>query len=396
MTSTGWFQAASVKARLMGPVLVAMVLILATDKVPLGYLRLGFRKDRLKTNQRQNLFMTLGGLLLAFVLLGGILDRTCRRVTSPIQDLLDEIRRMEAGDLRGHLVITSRDEIGHLASSFGGLKARLRGVLGAFAQLARANFQEAEQLSRQARTMAERTEEISTSAHVSKAGSEALAGAVGRLHDSIREIEKRIQQSRGQTQAVAQATDQGTQAGTAVAEAMDQVNQTLDGIGKALAVISNLARQTNLLSLNAAIEAAKAGEHGRGFAVVADEVRKLAEHSSLAAKDIGQLIELCNAVVTRADASVTITVQALASIHASIASLMTMIEGIHTASRDEVATSDTLSAQIRDNASEITHNDHSAQELGQSVQSIRATAEGLARIGQQLDNHLAAFQLEET
>lgn len=108
---------------------------------------------------------------------------------------------------------------------------------------------------------------------------------------------------------------------------------------RAVKVIQDIARQTNLLSLNAAIEAAKAGQHGKGFAVVAEEVRKLAERSGSAAKEIARLIEDSNLAVAQGQDTVQEAVTALGRIREHIAHLSHVSEAVGLAAHEQIQAS---------------------------------------------------------
>jgi methyl-accepting chemotaxis protein len=159
-------------------------------------------------------------------------------------------------------------------------------------------------------------------------------------------------------------------------------------------VIQDLARQTNLLSLNAAIEAAKAGAHGRGFSVVAEEVRKLAEHSASAARDIAALIGQAEAAMAQGMETVERSGATLASLHENIQAVASVAREIGTATEQQRHTADEVARQVEESALATERSAAASLELAQTVEEVTRTAETLTRVAGEVAGAVVRFKIE--
>ncbi|MGE8360940.1 MAG: methyl-accepting chemotaxis protein [Pseudomonas sp.] len=241
----------------------------------------------------------LQGLMIGLILLIALtIDTLQRRLTRVLTRLVPALSAWAAGDFSAPVQLGTRTrELHDIEESLNRLRAYLADLVGTIRQ-------QAEQVAGSSRHLAD----LSSGLH---AGAERQAGDTAQIRDALGELEATIQQVAGDA---SQTADASRDADRALGHSQQVIGQSLGGlhalvsevqdnaqaierlaeetttIGDVLTVIRSIAEQTNLLALNAAIEAARAGEAGRGFAVVADEVRSLSQRTGSATAEIQELI----------------------------------------------------------------------------------------------------------
>ena len=244
-----------------------------------------------------------------------------RSINSSIQYLIGVANHIAQGDLKVDVTPKSNDEFGMLTKAFAETVKQLKGLIEGITSTADNLVSFSEQLTSNADQSALATQQVANSIsnvafNMTNQGEQVNSSVteINRMTEDIAAFEKLSEQSSQSANAVADIAQDGRVAVagavsqmetiaasvTESAEVIRQLAERSEEISQISDTISAIAEQTNLLALNAAIEAARAGEHGRGFAVVADEVRKLAEGSALAASKIAELIRVIQSDTTKA------------------------------------------------------------------------------------------------
>lgn len=240
--------------------------------------------------------------------------------------------------------------------------------------------------------IAKTSSEVAQSAQMQQTSMERMASAITELSSSIEEVARSVQVSEEKAQRTVTATEAGDQAGISTVEAMSQIREATSTMATAVRVIQEIARQTNLLSLNAAIEAAKAGTMGKGFAVVAEEIRKLAERSGNAAKEISLLIEQSQSAVQSGESMVQTTSGSLGQIREQANELQRMMIEITGATHEQSKASNEVASQVETSASEAARNASASTELSATATELQQIAEKLQHVAHELNHSVGLFK----
>ena len=362
------------------------------------------RTESMQDAKQHAMLILISGGILATLLALVIAWSLSRTVVGRLAQAVTVARDIAAGQLDSPIPAAGRDEVGQLLGAFGQMQEKLRAMIQGIKQ-------GTDQLVAAAHTISANSQQLSAAAQEQSSAASSMAATVEELTVSINHVADnageahdlssqsgRLAQDGGQT-IQASVDSMRSIAGTVQSSAtrIGELGEHSERVSSIVSVIKGIADQTNLLALNAAIEAARAGEQGRGFAVVADEVRQLAQRTTNSTQEIAAMIEKIQAATQAAMSDMEVGVrqvnggvdlanqagEAVVSINASSDNVVRVVNQISLALREQTAASHDVARTVERLAQMAQQNSEAIDETVQTAVSLDALANDLDRqIGQ--------------
>ncbi|MGE8080082.1 methyl-accepting chemotaxis protein [Peribacillus loiseleuriae] len=361
---------------------------------------------------------------------------TSNIIAKPIIKVMERMKLITNGDLSNEPLATkSQDEVGQLVVATNEMNHNIRELLSEINVVSGSIAGQSEELTQSANEVNAGSQQIATTMQGLVAGTESeartaseLASLMGLFSTSVQEANAIGESIQKASNEVFQMTSEGSQLMESSNKQMAKIDQIVQEsvqkvqgldvksheISKLVSVIQEIADQTNLLALNAAIEAARAGEHGRGFAVVADEVRKLAEQVSTSVTDITDIvagIQDESSLVTQSlqdgykevkqgTIQIKMTRETFAGINSAVTemtnSIKTVSENLSSIASNSEKMNESISeiaAISEESAAGIEQTSASSQQISSSMEEVANSSDDLAKLAEKLNGLVHQFKL---
>lgn len=372
-------------------------------------------EERALLEQRTESMNAAKSLSLVILLLGGLIATALavsvafllsRSIAARLQQVVEVARDIAQGRLDSRIERAGRDEIGVLLDAFATMQQRLREMIGQIRAGAVQLVEAAQNISSASTQLSVSTQEQSQAASSMAATVEELTVSINHVADNANEAHG-LSSDSGRQSAEGGAVIQETLASMqriadtvqGAAAQIAELGQHSDQISSIVNVIKEIADQTNLLALNAAIEAARAGEQGRGFAVVADEVRLLAQRTANSTQEITEMIKKIQLGTRNAVSNMEVGVQQVSGGVEQASQAGDAIVAIRQASGRVVDVVDQISLALReqtvasqDVARNVERIAQMSMQNSEAVADTSRTAQGLQQLALSLEKQVASFR----
>ena len=356
-------------------------------------------------DEAQNIF--IGSFIIVVLLVIVVSISLVHSIKKPILNLVNVMAQISKGDLSAKCAIHGNDEFSQIGRSLNEVIESDRNVISSIIAIVK-------QLKETSGENGKVVDAFNKSLDVQKREAFMVASATSELEQTLSLVVESAQKTMDEVTNVAQISELGreimskniTTTHTLDSKLRDtsgaimRVNEMGDKIGNVVSVIRGIAEQTNLLALNAAIEAARAGEHGRGFAVVADEVRTLANRTSESTKTISAVIEELRATITHAveviatcNDEMNSSLEQSSKANSSLEEIMGYIHSIEQMTSQIVESSHEQATATREINQNINRISELTEQSCEGMQNIRSSSETLNSISEEQSQIVSKFKL---
>jgi methyl-accepting chemotaxis protein len=362
------------------------------------------RVNKLKNNENILMIQSLlFAIFLAFVFLAFY-----HSINGAVSSAVSQLKEIEKnGDLSKDIVIDTKDELNDIATAYNSLRASIQTTMkdaliavDSSTNNASKMLEKSEEIDANSKNMSQVISQMAQKGENIKTELESTKELAQNSKEQIVAAYETLQKATESINGLATQVEESSHKEMEMADKINQLSSDANDVKNVLGVINDIAEQTNLLALNAAIEAARAGEHGRGFAVVADEVRQLAERTQKSLSEINATINVIMQNITEASEEMNKNAQGISSMTETSEKVLEEVEWVNTIMHEATKLIEESSKSIEKNAEgvEIMSKDlHETDELSvsssQKIASISQSSSALAGKVNEIKEKVGAFTL---